>query len=289
MLFEMVFSGQSLWNTPYLIGVTCVAVLYIILLKAFTKTKIYQKQPLLFFISLFLFYVTIASPLSAMGHLSFSMHMIQMSILYFIIPPVFLLGIPEPLFQKIRKIRFVRGVSKFFLPPMISLIVFAVLFFIYHLPIVLNVILEYSFLHNGYMLLLIALSFSTWWPLASPDPKQRYCKGQRKRYAFLNGMILMPACLLFIFSAFIDGVSNPNLMQLTLELCLPSSSSAQELFPSPFNMKYDQQLAGIFMLGMHKFGLKMTSHFGNKVLDPWEEKECSCVLPSFYHHRFMKH
>ncbi|WP_369293410.1 cytochrome c oxidase assembly protein, partial [Alkalihalophilus pseudofirmus] len=54
----------------------------------------YHRQPFLFFSSLILFYLTTGSPFAALSHLTFSSHMVQMSILFFIFPPLFLLGIP---------------------------------------------------------------------------------------------------------------------------------------------------------------------------------------------------
>lgn len=65
----------------------------------------------------------------------------------------------------------------------------------------------------------------------------------------------MPACLLFIFSAIIDGVNNPFLTQLTAHLCIPTESLSAEILPPPFHTRYDQGMTGVLMLGIHKVTL----------------------------------
>ncbi|MGM0974758.1 MAG: cytochrome c oxidase assembly protein [Bacillota bacterium] len=272
MFNDVLLENQLMWNTPLLVSLTGIAVLYVLLVNRFTDIKIYHKQPLFFFISLGLLYLTIGSPLTTISHLSFSLHMIQMSILFFIVPPIFLLGIPLNLFQRIWKIPMANRISKWFLTPKISLIVFAVLFLMYHLPVFLNVFSQNPFVHNGYIYLLLLLSFSMWWPIVSPDLKQRFCEVRKKRYAFLSGVLLMPACLLFVFSALIEGVNNPFLSQITSHLCTPSQSISLNILPAPFNTKYDQAMAGFIMLGIHKVTLMVTTRLGVEVPATQREK-----------------
>jgi cytochrome c oxidase assembly factor CtaG len=262
MFYNVLLEDQFMWNTPLLMSLTGIAVLYVLAVTRLTDIKMHHKQPLLFFFSLSLLYVTIGSPLSAISHLSFSLHMIQMSILYFIVPPIFLLGIPSHLFQW--KISMVNKISKWIITPKISLIVFAILFLMYHLPAVLNVFSQNPFVHNGYIYVLLILSFSMWWPIVSPDLKKRLSEGRKKRYVFLSGVLLMPSCLLFVFSALIDGANNPFLTQLTSHLCLPSQSISLNILPPPFNTNYDQAMAGFIMLGIHKAALKVTARLGTE-------------------------
>jgi len=265
MYYELLLQGQLVWNTQLLAGMVCLAILYAFLLKRFTNIKLYQIQSLLFFLGLGLLYVTIGSPLASISHLSFSLHMIQMSILYFIVPPIILLGIPYSMFNqviKIPKAKWKISQSK------IPLYTFAVLFLIYHIPFVLNILSQNVFMQNGYFLLLFILSFGMWWPIVSPNLRQRLRKDDMKRYAFLSGLLLMPACMLFILTAFIDGGNNPLLNQLTAQLCMPAQSNSFTILPPPFNTKFDQVMAGLFMLGLHKFGLVMTFKIENKIQQP---------------------
>ncbi|MEK5441188.1 cytochrome c oxidase assembly protein [Fredinandcohnia sp. FSL W7-1320] len=273
MVTDGLLEGQLMWNTPLLVGLIGIAVIYSLFVHRVTEIKLYQKQPLLFIFSLVLLYVSIGSPLTTISHLSFSLHMIQMSILYFIVPPILLLGTPCNLFQRIRGIPIVNVVTKWFLFPRIALFVFAILFFMYHLPEVLKAFSQDSFLHNGYIFVLLILSFGMWWPIVSPDPRQRFDKRTKKQFAVLSGVLLMPACLLFIFSALIDGLNNPFLTQLTAHLCIPSQSFSLNILPPPFNTKYDQAIAGLIMLGIHKISLTATTRLQSASSNTQVEKE----------------
>nr|WP_083953993.1 cytochrome c oxidase assembly protein [Cytobacillus eiseniae] len=257
---------------PLLLCVIGMAVLYGLSLNRLPDIKLYHKQPRFFFLSLGLLYVTIGSPLTTISHLSFSLHMMQMSILYFIIPPLLLVGIPNQLFQRIRKTAIAGRIGKWILTPKIALIIFAVMFLMYHLPVVLHVFTQNPFVHNGYIYLLFLLSFSMWWPIVSPDPKQRLGDGQKKQYVFLSGVLLMPACLLFVISALLDGANNPFLTQITALLCMPSQSISIHILPTPFNTKYDQAMAGFLMLGIHKMSLMATARLGADRSDTQIEK-----------------
>ncbi|WP_057760734.1 cytochrome c oxidase assembly protein [Cytobacillus praedii] len=259
MVNIFLLDGQFMWNIPLLVSFLAIAILYSLMVHHLTEIKMYHKQPLYFFFSIGLLYLTIGSPLTTISHLSFSLHMIQMSILYFVIPPMLLLAIPGNLFNRIKKFTIIDKLSKWTLSPRVALIVFSILFFMYHLPFLLKIFSLDSYIHNGYMLLLFLLSLYMWWPLVSPDPKKRFSERRKKRYVVLSGVLLMPACLFFIFSAFIDGINNPFLAQITAHLCIPSQSISFNILPPPFNTKYDQVMAGFIMFGMHKIALRVSS------------------------------
>ncbi|MBT2215231.1 cytochrome c oxidase assembly protein [Virgibacillus dakarensis] len=266
MFDKILLLGPITWHIPFLTGLLCIASLYVFFVKRVAKINLTHPQVLLFLFGIGLLYVITGSPLAKFSHLSSSLHMTQMSILYFIVPPVILLGIPKHLFEFLWKTPWMKKICKLLLPSMIALITFAILFFMYHLPIVLTVLTKSNSLHNGYLSFLFVLSFGMWWPIATPDPKQRLSNKQKKRYALLSGLILMPACVLFILNALFDGTNNPLLAQATSNLCFPlqSGSGPVSLLPPPFNTKLDQLAAGVFMMGLHKIGLMITVKLGGK-------------------------
>ncbi|WP_077325465.1 cytochrome c oxidase assembly protein [Virgibacillus siamensis] len=257
MQLDVLLINQSVWNLPLFMGLVCIFVLYILALKRYTDINIVHKQSLLFFLGLGLCYITTGSPIAAISHLSFSTHMLQMSILFFIIPPLLILGIPGQL----SKVPAMKGFNKLFLPPVISLYAFGILFLMYHLPVFLNIFSQHTLLHNGYMLLLFILS-SMWRPITVHDPRHRLYGRQKKRYAIRSGMILMPACLIFILNAFTDGIQNPFLTEITAHLCTPSQIDSAKLLPLPFNTNFDQIMAGTLMMGMHKFSIMLAFRLG---------------------------
>jgi len=213
---------------------------------------------LCFSIGLWLLFFTIGSPLLALSHLSFSFHMIQMSIVFFIIPPLILFGIPYQLYSKpirslvIKRLRSILPESK------TALLIFAILFLLYHIPYLLQIITKYELFQKTYVIILFLLAFRMWWPVATSDPEQRLIGEKRKKYLLESSWYITPACLMFIISALIDGMNNPFLGQAATHLCLPPDSTIQVL-PSPFNTRYDQMIAGIAMMGLHKFSLFATN------------------------------
>lgn len=258
MFYELWLMGEWVWNIPLLIGLVFCSIIYLYFLRLLPDSTVFYKHAVLFFLALTLFYILIGSPFSQLSHLSFSLHMLQMSLMYFVVPPMVLLGIPYPLLQRVVGFSFFKKISRLLPPPMVSLILFAILFTMYHLPAVLNYTSEHLFWQNSYVFLMFALSFSMWRPLTDPNPKQRLTGKQMKIYGFRSGLILMPACLLFILNIFPEQINQPFLAQFTAHLCLPLETNSFDILPPFFHSKTDQFLAGILMLLMHKFSI-MTS------------------------------
>src|SRR5690625_1782497 len=232
MLLSLLLEEHLTWNFPLLIILVCIISIYGYLYRQSGRRNFFSLQTSLFLIGLTLLYGMIGSPLTAISHLSFSFHMIQMGILYFIIPPLLLLGIPEWMFMHItkhlplRKYRFIQFIS-----PKIALYTFSVLFLMYHLPITLQFLSKYAALQTSYTSILFILSFYMWWPIVAPNTKQPLHADHKKRYAFISGLLITPACILFILTALLDGANNPFIEQLTVHLCIPAESSTFNILP----------------------------------------------------------
>ena len=255
MLYDVLLGGQLVWNLPWLVVIVGAAAAYGFFIRYSTNLKINQRQPLLFFLSLIIFYLMVGSPLSAFSHLTFSSHMVQMGILFFIFPPFFLLGIPAPLWT---------AGARILLKPKPALYAFAVLFLLYHIPVVLTFLLKNSFYQNGYLIVLMFLAMGMWRPITGYD----FSPNEKKRFAFLSGLVLLPACLLLVFSAIAGEMNSPYLSQLTVTLCItPSDYHQLQLLPPYYNLQWDQMMAGFFMLGLHKFGIMLTLRLEEKVRD----------------------
>ncbi|MDQ0216058.1 putative membrane protein [Oikeobacillus pervagus] len=258
---------QDNWLDVHLLFTLAIfAFLYGFLIKHYTTTALFSKQCFLFIVSLILFYFSIESPIS---HVSMSTHMVQMSILYFMVPPILLLGIPSQIFRFLHRHSWTKTMKPFIISPNHALISFAILFFLYHIPSVLTWLLQHSFLLKGYSIILLLLAFPMWWPIVAPmDILCAKNKLKMKRYATLSGIYLMPACLFFILSGVIDLNSHPFLMDPSL--CLTNPSGAIGFFLSPIGMRIDQVIAGLLMMGIHKIGmiiafrLRTTEHSVNQ-------------------------
>lgn len=262
---EFILMNQLTWNWPLLLTLLGIVALYLFAVHRYAKGKTILLQPFCFFTGCLLLLLVVVSPFAIISHVSFSLHMIQMSILYFIVPPLLLLGIPEQLLHRLPRLPKSSWLKMNPFPRNIALYTFASLFLLYHTPFILTFLVGHPLLQNSYLLLLFALSFGMWHPIASPDPLLRLCTCKMKQYAFRSGLAITPACLLFIGAAILENTSNPLLMQLTAHICIPSSSGKPPILPSPFNTKYDQLLAGILMMGLHKFSLAMALRLERKI------------------------
>src|SRR5699024_12522901 len=116
---------RGTWDLHILALLLSLVLVYGILLKQGSK----YVKPLLFLSSVSLFYICVGSPMTSFIELSFSLHMVQMGVMYFVIPPLFLLGIPIDMYEKL----FSRLKSYYFLSHIHALYLFSILLYLYHL------------------------------------------------------------------------------------------------------------------------------------------------------------
>jgi putative membrane protein len=174
-----------------------------------------------------------------------------MSILYFLVPPLLLLGIPSKWF--------IQNTGR--LPPLIALITFSALFLLYHLPFFIHFLFGRPDIHVIFKLGLFVFALLMWQPIANNKLKSAE---KAKRYALLSGILLMPACLLFIVNGIInteDGLG-PFQTYRSLQLCI-SPEQMELIFP--YQLKYDEIIGGITMLGLHKGSIVLTFKLGKIV------------------------
>jgi len=91
---------------------------------------------------------------------------------------------------------------------------------------------------------------------------------QNKQFAFLSGILLLPACGQLILSGLFGSVTNPLLSEMMASLCItPAGLNSLGIFPSAFNSRVDLIIAGILMMAMHKFALLLTARLKNKIVE----------------------
>lgn len=242
----MILGGLAAWNMPLVLILACISAMYCFMAKK--RSEVWPKKFGLFHAGIGLFYLLMGSPLYVLSHLSFSTHMLQMSILYFFVPPLLLFGIPAWNGDKWKK----RNISSFS-----ALILFSILFFLYHLPQVVPFVYKSPVIHTGFILLLFGLSCLMWLPVITPGPGPN-------RFSWWSGILLMPACLLLILNGLMDGQNaSPLFSQLMLKLCIPADQ-AGALLPFQINAKADQIFGGLLMLVLHKFSLLAAIRLGSQ-------------------------
>src|SRR5689334_6843342 len=101
----------------------------------------------------------------------FSGHMVQHMLLIYAAPPLMLLGMPGWLLRPIVRLPGVFPVARALTNPVPALILFNVVFTLYHVPLYYNAVIADHNLHIAAHLLFIALAVITWWPILSPLPE----------------------------------------------------------------------------------------------------------------------
>lgn len=237
MTFSEFFWRVDNWDLTMNLVLILISSIYLLFTGPFSskisnaeKTTVSQKN--YFLLSMIVYYVALGSPLALMAREMFSMHMLQMSLLYIVFPPLFLLGMPGWVFRPLLRIKFLRKIGKFFTKPLIIVFLFNGLLSAYHIPLVFEVIISNRFNHDTAHVILLITALAMWWSIVCPIPKYDRMKPLYKLgYMCANAVLLTPACAIIMFAG---------------EALFPSYSKMSLIFPylDPVD---DQQLGGVIM------------------------------------------
>jgi putative membrane protein len=228
----------ELWNLNIL-GVSILIGFIYILLTGHLRNHFSNSSPVgvgqkvSFITGLFVFYLAMGSPLHLIGHeFLFSAHMLEQALIYVVMPPLLLIGTPKWFIRFLLEWKKVKKLLFLLVNPMVAMVLFNVLFSLYHLPILFDYINASSNIHTWFHILLTIGAFAMWWPIIAPLPELDKINGLYKIcYIFVNGLLLTPVCALIIFSNSILYTTYSNVPELL-----------------PFLSKYnDQQLGGVLM------------------------------------------
>lgn len=196
-LFEH-YNWLELWNPFFLAFLSVVLYFYS---KAIKKNEVSNIGKIGFILGILLVYASLGTPLHILGdQYLFSAHMLEQSIIYIMVPPLLLKGLPTGwIKQKVHQSAKIKGLS-FFFKPLVSLLLFNVLFSFYHIPLVFNFVIEDTFFHNFTHIVLTIAAFLMWLPLVHPTKENDMSYLKQIGYIFGAGILLTPACALIIFS-----------------------------------------------------------------------------------------
>ena len=264
-----IFGFRALWS-PYLFLITILVMAFYFYVTYFrAKDQFKKKEAIYFSIAMILLYVIKGSPIDLLGHLSFTVHMIQMAFLFLVIPPFFILGIPEWLLRK-----FV--LKKWFLlltQPLITLIFFNGLFSFYHVPSIFDVVKVNIVLHGIFTTVLFISSLFMWWHLVNKIEDKQQLSGLKKiGYIFANGILITPACALIIFSKvpMYATYADPAVWMEAMKLCVPAGTLSGLNLSGPQMFIHmpvieDQQAGGVIMKVIQEivYGIILATTFFN--------------------------
>ncbi|MGS2776713.1 cytochrome c oxidase assembly factor CtaG [Robertmurraya sp. GLU-23] len=255
-----IFGFRALWSPFFLILLLVILASYFLVTTKYRthfqqSEALTRKQWINFVSAILLLYVVKGSPIDLLGHIMFYVHMIQMAILYLVIPILFIYGIPPWVWRSILTRPIIKPLFDFFTKPLIALILFNGVFSFYHVPNIFDIVKTDMWLHAVYTSILFLLAICMWWPLVNELEEYETLNGLKKvGYIFADGILLTPACALIIFAdtPMYSTFSDPNAWASALELCVPSTTlaslnlSGPEMFNS-MSLLEDQQTGGVLM------------------------------------------
>ncbi|APH05381.1 cytochrome c oxidase assembly factor CtaG [Bacillus weihaiensis] len=255
-----IFGFRALWSPYFLLILVLITILYFLIIgpwrhKFKESEPIPTKQKILFVLAIFTLYISKGSPVDLLGHIMFSAHMTQMAILYLVVPPLLILGIPNWLWKTLIYRPVIKPILKVLTNPIIALILFNGIFSIYHVPLVFDFVKTDPVYHSIMSTVIFFGAMLMWWPLLNTLPDWKSLTGIKKvGYIFADGVLLTPACALIIFAT--DPLyltySEPQAWINALQLCVPADmlSGLNLTGPEMFNILptvEDQQLGGVLM------------------------------------------
>src|SRR5699024_2191190 len=120
-----IFGFRALWSPYFLIFLISIAVLYFIITGP--KRHIFGQvskptvsQQIFFYLGLLLIYVVKGAPVDLLSHIMMSAHMVQMSILYFVVPIFIIRGLPVWMLEKFIELPIVKPIFRFATRPLIA-------------------------------------------------------------------------------------------------------------------------------------------------------------------------
>lgn len=257
-----IFGFRALWSPYFLSYIIFLGLAYYLITGVFYKKlggdeKPSIKQQLYFYAGLVLLYAMKGSPVDLLSHIMLTAHMLQLAVFYLVFPIFILKGIPVWIWKKVIERPIIKPLFNLFSKPLIAILLFNLLFSVYHMPVIFDFSKSSQLAHSSINLIVLIAAFLMWWNIVSPFKKgDEMAPILKIGYIFANAALITPACALIIFSTtplFGSYSANGAWMQ-AMSLCVPTDVlkglavdiSGAEMF-SPLSTMDDQQLGGIIM------------------------------------------
>lgn len=260
--FFSTFSARTIW-TPELIVVLVIISFFYFMITGPWRHKFPGSEPvkvsrkIYFHLGLICIYFGFGGPLYVLGHLMLSMHMLSMAIIYFMAPPLLLLGTPTWFFRWLGEFKVIRGIFVVLGIPIIGLVLFNAMISFYHLPQMFDRFLTNEGWHNAYQLAMLGAALMMWWHVIPRMKTKRELSDLKKMgYMFAGTVLITPACVLIIFAGepLYETYTNPAVWAAAISYCLPAGAEIPyEIFTTGeqtialLTPLQDQQLGGVMM------------------------------------------
>lgn len=186
-----------------------------------------------YYAALIIFYLAVGSPLDQIGErFLFSAHMVQHTLLMYLVPVLFLLGLPSWMVDCVLRWPPLRAVGRFVTNPVICALTFILVTSLWHAPLLYEWALQDKFVHVIEHLMFFGAALLYWWPQLSPSqvfPRRSY-----------------PTQMLFQLCVIIGLTPVYAYITFSSQILYPTYEFAPRIIAdfSPIN---DQLLAGVIM------------------------------------------
>ncbi len=236
MALENLLTSTWTWDPSVVLGCIGLLVAYVAALRfRLSRTTIY------FFAGVLVLLFALVSPIDTLGDLYLlSAHMLQHLLLVLVVPPLLLLGIPEPLARQALRWPLLARLERFFRQPVLAWFIGVGTLTGWHAPVLYDAALENVQIHILEHLMFLASSLIFWLPVLTPLQEERLSPLQIALY-------LMPAAsattLLGLAIAYAPHVLYPFYLR-TFD---PRGILALLREQWGLDPKSDQEIAGLMM------------------------------------------
>jgi putative membrane protein len=194
------------WDAGILIGIAAWMLAYFLLTGPLRERGGWSpaslKQKIAFTVGTTVLLIALVSPLD---HLSdaylFSAHMIQHLLLLMIIPPLWLIGLPDGLVDQVVSNRRTRQIAKWMVHPVAAYLIFNILVYSWHVPALYQAALEDEHIHILEHLTFLAAGVIGWWPTLGPSkaaaPRAAYPVQMVYTFLMMAPMTLLAVLITF--------------------------------------------------------------------------------------------
>lgn len=186
----------DLWHPEVMAGVLFIAALYLIAIGPRRQdwfrnsSRVPTGRAVAFLSGIAMIYLSEGTPLHILSDsYLFSAHMLQHMLLTLVMPPLLLLGLPDWMLRPVLTPRPIAAVWRFLTQPVVGVIVFNLIFAMWHFPIMYNTALVHHGFHIVEHAIYVPAALIMWWPLLSPlEEFPRPSELMQLFYVFLLGM-----------------------------------------------------------------------------------------------------
>ncbi len=189
------YSFEALWHPWVFAWILLIQVAYLLAVGPWRRAfrwgpPVPLGQKLAFSAAVWTVYIADGTPIHLIAeNYLFSFHMVEHVLLTMVFPPLFIVGIPTWMVRPLLRWRPMLAMSRVLTHPVLALLLFNLIYSLWHLPVAYEAVLYYHWFHGVQHVILVATAVISWMPVCSLVPElPRLSDGGQMLYIFLSGV-----------------------------------------------------------------------------------------------------